>query len=121
MLWYCHQIIYDSDRRISVQEIISIFQICANLFDPKYAHLEKVYILTFHYYGSYVAETLAALFPKLVFQLVCMSFGVGSSHSNVVVLAKKFIEMNALNQKQGENLIQYIYIYRGRLCKSFFL
>ena len=46
MLWDSYQIVYD--RRISVQEIISVSQICADLFDAKYAQLEKVYILTFH-------------------------------------------------------------------------
>ena len=67
-----------------------------------------------------MTETLAALFAKLFFQLICISFSVGSSHSNVVVLAKKIIETNALSQREGENVIQYIYIYRGRLGKSFF-
>ena len=87
MLWDYYQIVYD--RRMSVQQIISVFQICADLFNPKCTHLEKVYVLTFHQYGSYATETLAALFAKLFFQLICISFSVGSSHSNVVVLAKK--------------------------------
>ena len=57
-----------------------------------------------------MTETLAALFAKLIFQLIGISFSVGS-----------IIEINALSQKEGENLIQHIYIYRGRLGKSFFL
>ena len=45
-LWDCYQIVYD--RKISIRDIISVSQICADLFNPKWAHLEKVCILTFH-------------------------------------------------------------------------
>ena len=46
MLQYCYQIIYV--RRISGLEIISVFQICVDLLDPKFTHLQKVDILTLH-------------------------------------------------------------------------
>ena len=69
---YCYQILYV--REISEQEIMPVLQIYANLFDLKFTHLEKIYILTFH--GSYVTEILAAFFPNSfsTYTVMCISF-----------------------------------------------